>query len=138
MLNQHLDYLSDRRRLSSFKDSIGRVVRDGDRVIDLGCGSGVLGLMSLRAGASHVYAIDDTAMVTIARQTFKREGLANKATFFSVKSFLAELPETADVVVCDHVGYFGFDYGIVDVLRDRAEVAAPHRLRRHDGAVDAP
>ena len=118
MLNTHLDYLSDRWRLSSFEEAIGRVVRDGDRVIDLGCGSGVLGLMSLRAGASHVYAIDYTAMVTIARQTFERAGLANKATFFSVKSFLAELPETADVAVCDHVGYFGFDYGIIDLLRD--------------------
>ena len=28
------------------------------------------------------------------------------------------MPERADVVICDHVGFFGFDYGLIEMLSD--------------------
>ena len=85
----------------------------GDRVADLGCGSGILGLLCLRAGAGQVFGIDSTAMIEVARETFLRAGLAGRGDFIHGHSHRVELREPVDLVICDHVGYFGFDYGIV-------------------------
>ena len=126
MLDEHLGYVADRTRLESFRTAIAQVLRPGDRVADLGCGSGVLGLLCLQAGASRVYAIDATAMIEVARQTMTRAGLAGRCTFVHAQSHRATLPEQVDVVICDHVGYFGFDYGIVHTMQDaRRRFLAP-------------
>jgi len=78
----------------------------------------VLGLLCLEAGASRVSAIDSTAMLEIARQSMERAGLSDKVRFVRGHSHRVELPEPVDVVICDHVGFFGFDYGIVQTLQD--------------------
>lgn len=118
MLEEHLGYVADRVRLEQFKAAVGRVLRPGDGVADLGCGSGILGLLCLQAGAARLFAIDSTAMIEVARQTLTRAGLAAQVSFIRGHSQRIELPEPVDVVVCDHVGYFGFDYGIVHTLQD--------------------
>lgn len=43
-------------RLSA--DAVWRSVRDGDRVLDVGCGTGVLSIAAIERGARHVVAID--------------------------------------------------------------------------------
>jgi len=53
-----------------------------------------------------------------AQESIKRAGYGERATFTRGKSSQIELPEQVDVVICDHVGYFGFDYGIIDFLED--------------------
>ena len=118
VLNEHLAYVADAVRLEQFKAAFARVVRRGDRVADLGCGSGILGLLCLQAGAGHVHFVDDSAMIDVARQTMRRAGLDGKASFLRGRSEQIALPEPVDLVVCDHVGYFGLDYGIVRLLQD--------------------
>lgn len=118
MLDDHLAYVSDTVRLRNFKTAIATIIADGDSAADLGCGSGILGLLCLQAGAAQIYAIDDTAMIEVARNSLVRAGWANHSIFISGQSQHVDLPEQVDVVVCDHVGYFGFDYGIVETLQD--------------------
>lgn len=118
MLKEHLDYIADAVRLESFKAAVNQTVDSNTTVADLGCGSGVLGLLSLRAGAGHVYAVDDSAMLDIARETLKRAGYGERCTFIHGRSGQVELPEKVDVAICDHVGYFGFDYGVTELLGD--------------------
>ena len=118
MLDEHLGYVDDAIRLEQFRSAIAQVVHPGGRIADLGCGSGVLGLLCLQAGASHVVAIDSSAMIEVARQTMARAGLADRCTFIHARSHRAMLPEHTDVVICDHVGFFGFDYGIVHTMQD--------------------
>lgn len=38
--------------------ALGRLVHEGDRVLDMGCGSGVLSIVALRLGASRALAVD--------------------------------------------------------------------------------
>ena len=57
-------------------------------------------------------------MIEVARETLTRAGLADRATFIRGHSHRVELPQRVDLVICDHVGYFGFDYGIVHTLQD--------------------
>ncbi|MDH5352384.1 MAG: methyltransferase domain-containing protein [Betaproteobacteria bacterium] len=118
MLKEHLDYVADAARLESFRAAIARTVPPGSTVVDLGCGSGVLGLLCLQAGAARVYAIDETDMIEVARETLARAGFADRSTCIRGRSTQLELPERVDLAICDHVGYFGFDYGVIGLLAD--------------------
>ena len=118
ILDEHLGYISDTVRLEHFRQAIALSVRPGDIVLDVGCGFAVLGLMCLEAGAARVYGIDHTDAIEIARETAVRAGFGERYHCIREHSFRAELPEQVDVIICDHVGYFGFDYGIIDILGD--------------------
>lgn len=117
-LEEHIGYICDAERLTRFREAITLAVKPGDVVVDVGCGFAVLGLMCLEAGAARVYGIDRTDAIEIARETVARAGYADRYTCIREHSFRVELPEKADVVICDHVGYFGFDYGVIDTLGD--------------------
>ena len=125
-LAEHLGYVSDAVRLERYGAAIARVVRPGDRVADLGCGTGVLGLLALKSGASRVHFVDDGPLLEVARETLQRCGLADRASFYSERCERVVLPEAVDVAVCDHVGWFGIDYGVVGLVQDaRRRVLAP-------------
>jgi protein arginine N-methyltransferase 1 len=130
MLDEHLGYVADAARLDLFRTAIAKTVSSGSSIADLGCGSGVLGLLCMEAGAARIFAVDDGAMIEVAKEVVKRAGYSERATFIRGKSSQLEMPEPVDVVICDHVGYFGFDYGIVDFLAD-----ARKRFLKPDGRV---
>jgi len=129
-LDEHYGYLSDRVKLEQYQAAISRLVRPEHVVLDLGCGSGLLGLLALRAGAAKVLFVEEAAIIEVARQTVADAGFADRAEFFKTNSFELTLPEPVDVVICDHVGYFGFDYGILDLLAD-----AKQRFLKPNGIV---
>lgn len=125
-LREHIEYISDRRRMERYRAAVAAAVKPGDVVVDLGCGFGVLGLLCLEAGAASVWGIDRTPALEIARETMRRNGLAERYHCVAESSFLAQLPVKADVLICDHVGYFGFDYDIVRMIADaRARFLRP-------------
>ena len=117
-IEEHLRYLSDSVRLDAYRRAIANCVKEGFLVADLGCGTGILGLMALQAGASAVHEIDATWMIETARASFSRAGLSGKATFHHAHSARVELQEKVDLVLCDQVGYFGFDAGVVQDFAD--------------------
>lgn len=142
MLEEHLGYLADAVRLRRYRAATARAVRPGARIADLGCGSGVLGLLCLRAGAAHAVFVDETDMIEVAREAVARAGLLERASFIRGRSQHIELPRKVDMVVCDHVGNFGFDYGLVELLQDARRrflrprgTLLPARLRLRVAAV---
>lgn len=144
MLEEHLGYVADRTRLELMRTAVAKVIGAGYRVADIGCGTGILGLLCLRAGAAEVAAIDSTAMIEVAREAFTRAGLAHRGFFIRGHSHRIELPEPVDVLICDHVGYFGFDYGIVHTLQDARQrflapdgQVIPKRIKLQIGAIES-
>ena len=129
-LEEHYGYLSDQVKLEQYQAAIDRLVRPEHVVLDLGCGSGLLGLMALRAGARKALFVEEGAIIEVARQTVTDAGFAGKAEFFQANSFELTLPEKVDVAICDHVGYFGIDYGILELLAD-----ARQRFLKPDGFI---
>ncbi|MEX2540392.1 MAG: methyltransferase [Trueperaceae bacterium] len=77
----------------------------GRRVLDLGCGSGIIGLLAARAGARVVAVDDDLAAVASARRNCERLGLEMDIRHSDVDSAIAG--ERFDVVLSNppfHVG----------------------------------
>jgi protein arginine N-methyltransferase 1 len=117
-LDEHYGYLADRIKIEKYRAAIEQLVRPEHVVLDLGCGTGVLGLMALHAGARKVLFVEEKPVIELARGAVIKAGLTYKAEFYQASSLELSLPEKIDLIVCDHVGYFGFDYGILGVLAD--------------------
>jgi hypothetical protein len=118
VIDEHRDYLADTVRVSAFDSAICEVVRPGDIVVDLGSGTGVLGLLACRAGARHVFSIDSGPIVGLAREIAHANGFDDRMTFLRELSTRAELPERADVLVTDQIGHVGFEAGLVEYIAD--------------------
>ena len=76
----------------------------GHRVIDLGCGSGVLCIAAARLGASHVHAWDnDTKAVDVARDNVRKNQLAEHVSVEvgSLSELLEEIDHRADLLVAN-------------------------------------
>ena len=86
--------------------------------MDLGAGTGIMGLLACRAGASRVYCIEQTSLIGLAREIARANGFDDRITFIKELSTQAQLPERADVVVADQIGRFGFDAGIFEYFSD--------------------
>ena len=117
-INYHLSMLIDETRTGAYRRAVAQVVRPGDTVVDVGCGSGMLSFLACRAGARHVYAIESEAVIEMARLVAARNDLRDHITFYHDHSFKVDLPERADVIVTETMGTFGFEEGIIGSLTD--------------------
>ena len=145
IVDEHRQYLADPHRLGAFERAISATVKPGDVVIDLGAGTGILGLLACRAGASRVYAIDDGGIIDLARSLCRANGFADRVVFIKELSTRVTLPEKANVVVADQIGRFGFEAGVWEYFTDaRARLLAPGaatvptRVQLRIAPVEAP
>jgi Ribosomal protein L11 methyltransferase (PrmA) len=118
VIDEHRLYLRDRSRVSAYERAIREVVKPGDIVVDLASGTGILGMLACRAGAARVYAIEEGGIAGLARQIARANGFEHIITSVRGNSRLVTLPERADVVVCDQIGGFGLEAGIVELAKD--------------------
>jgi predicted RNA methylase len=99
VVDAHREFLSDAVRLRAYEAAICRHVRAGDVVVDLGAGSGILGLLACRAGASRVYAIEPSGLIELARAIAVENGVADRIRWIHQAAVEVTLPERADVLV---------------------------------------
>ena len=130
VLDEHRQYLADTARVSAFQQAIGEVVTPGDVVLDLGAGTGILGLMACRAGAKRVYAVDEGPIIGLAHEVAAANGFQDRITHIKGLSTRVELPERVDVVLADQIGRFGFEAGILEYFAD-----ARARFLKPDGVL---
>lgn len=114
-IRSHLEMLQDNVRTEAYRKAIQEVVRPGDRVLDFGCGTGVLSIFAERAGASHVYALDRSRMLSVAKVIFDENGCKNIETVAG-DGEKAELPGEVDVIVSEWMGHFLFAEQMLEPL----------------------
>ncbi len=73
-ITEHAGYLRDEIRLSAYRAALTTVVKPGMSVLDLGAGTGILGLLAADAGARVVYAVDDGGITEVARSITRWNG----------------------------------------------------------------
>lgn len=129
-VDEHRTYVLDKTRVGAFERAIEARVRPGSVVVDLGTGTGLLALLACRAGAARVYAIEETAIVELARALVRGNGFADRVTFVRGASMEVTLPERADVVVADQIGPLAIGAGFPFVYDDARE-----RFLRPNGAM---
>src|SRR5437764_9744196 len=101
ILDQHRALLADSARTNAYAEAIGRVVRAGDVVLDLGSGSGVLAVLACRAGARKVYAVEQGHMADIAAMVVLNNGCRDRVEVLHARSHDVTLPEPADVLITE-------------------------------------
>lgn len=117
-LDEHRQLLADRKRVDALSRTIAAIVSPGDIVLDVASGTGILGLLACRAGASRVYCVEQSGIIEVARELARANGFGDRMQFVMAHSSGAEIPEPVDVIVCDQIGHFGFDAGIVEMIAD--------------------
>lgn len=113
--------LADEPRMAFYYEAITRKIKEGDRVIDLGTGTGILAAFASRRGAAKVYAVDHSSIIEHAKILAAENGIEN-VDFEDVHSTKLYLDEPVDVILHEQMGDFLFDEAMVPNvcdLRDR-------------------
>lgn len=128
-LNVQKNMLQDRQRVAKFREAIFKTVRDGDVVVDLGTGTGILAIWAAQAGAKKVYAIEETDVSDVAEAVIRSNGFGDVITVLKANSSEVTLPEHADVLIAEVVGHFLFEEGIIEAISGAREALLGPRAR---------
>ncbi|URW76155.1 50S ribosomal protein L11 methyltransferase [Sphingomonas donggukensis] len=131
----HLPMLRDAPRNRMYADAIARVVRPGDRVLDIGSGSGLLAMIAARAGAGHVYSCEmNPAVADVAATIVAANGLTDRVTVLPVNSAALDadrdLGGRVDVIISEIFSDDVIGEGVLPATED-----AVARLLRPGGRV---
>lgn len=102
----HLPMLADDARNQAYQKAIQQIVKAGDIVLDIGTGSGLLAMMSVEAGAEHVYACESNPILAdLANKVIAQNGMDHAITIIpkhsSKMSVGIDMPVHADVLVTE-------------------------------------
>ena len=116
-LQEHAGYLGDPVKLRAYQQAL-EAVSPGRVVLDLGAGTGLLGLLAAKAGARSVYSVDSGPILGVASDVATASGLAAAVVHIRGKSTEISLPELAEVAVCDQIGGLVYDAGVLEYFSD--------------------
>jgi len=107
----HEEMLKDSVRTLTYQAAIEGNPEDfKDKVVlDIGCGTGILSIFAARAGAKHVYAVDNAEIALFAREIVKKNGLEDKITVYKGKMEEIEFPfgeGGVDIIISEWMGYY--------------------------------
>ncbi len=114
----HLDMIFDEHRVMAYQRAISKTVRQGDVVVDVGTGTGLLAFLCLKSGAERVHAIDRSPIIACARELAEANGLQDRIQFHNYDSRKMQIGEPADLIISELIGHIAFEEGMVETLFD--------------------
>jgi hypothetical protein len=99
MMQHYRGMLAQKKRIEAFRRAIHAVVRPGDRVLEVGTGLGTFAFFAADAGAGHVWAVDGTPVVHVAKAIGTLNGYAGRIEF--LRGWIPNLvvPERCDLLI---------------------------------------
>ncbi len=105
-LHYHHNMLNDSVRMKGFKEAINLVVKPGDKVLELGGGTGVQSFFAAQK-AQKVYCVErNPELVNAARDILAKNINSDKVEVIQADALYYLPPEPVDVVICEmlHTG----------------------------------
>ena len=145
----HEEMLKDRSRTLAYQNAIeANPIDFKDKIVlDIGCGTGILSMFAARAGAKHVYAVDNAEIALFAREIVKNNGFADKITVYKGKVEEIDFPfkeGEVDIIISEWMGYFLLYESMLDCvlwardkfLNKQTGKMLPDRATMHIAAIE--
>jgi protein arginine N-methyltransferase 1 len=131
--------LKDEVRTKSYRDSIYQnphLFKD-KVVLDVGCGTAILSMFAVKAGAKHVIGVDMSTIIEKAKEIVECNGMSDKITLLQGKMEEVVLPfDKVDIIISEWMGYFLLYESMLDtVLYARDKYLKPDGLIFPDKAT---
>ncbi|RMD44500.1 hypothetical protein DV735_g740, partial [Chaetothyriales sp. CBS 134920] len=104
----HHTMLADKVRTDAYRDFIylNKDLFAGKTVLDVGCGTGILSMFSAKAGAKQVIAVDNSNIISKARENIRLNNLDDRILCLKGKMEEVTLPvDKVDIIVSEWMGY---------------------------------
>jgi protein arginine N-methyltransferase 1 len=115
-LFQHDRMLGDKARIDAYWAAFEKHIHEGDVVVDLGSGTGVLSFFAAQQGA-RVHAVEHGPIIEAARAVALDNGIDN-VEFHRLNSRRLDLPEKVDAIIHEQIGDALFDERVVENIAD--------------------
>ncbi|KAK4451584.1 HNRNP arginine N-methyltransferase [Podospora aff. communis PSN243] len=115
----HEEMLKDEVRTRSYMNAIvqNKHLFKDKIVLDVGCGTGILSMFAVKAGAKHVIGVDMSTIIFKAREIAKVNGMGDQITFIQGKMEEIELPyPKVDIIISEWMGYFLLYESMLDTV----------------------
>ncbi len=128
-LVEHARYVSDHRRTNAYRKALELLLPSDAVVLDLGAGTGVLGILAAQAGARRVICVEEAPIASLIAAHAATNGVGDRVEVHEISSFDLELETQVDLVVCDQAYGIGTQAALGRLLADaRARLLQPGGL----------
>ncbi|TKA69419.1 hypothetical protein B0A49_05494, partial [Cryomyces minteri] len=111
--------MKDEVRTKSYRDAIyqNRHIFKDKIVLDVGCGTSILSMFAVKAGAKHVIGVDMSTIIEKAKEIVAVNGMSDKITLLQGKMEEVELPfPKVDIIISEWMGYFLLYESMLDTV----------------------
>ena len=126
--HSHFYMLSDTHRVDGFIKAIRGKVCVGDIVVDLGAGTGILGIECAKAGADTVHLVEqEPKLIPVIEAMIKEHGVEEQCVIHNKRSdeFIKEFEGQVDLIVCEGIGDHIFESRLI---KDFLEFKDKHNI----------